>query len=33
MSDFYAIKEEDRKLLWDELRNVPRETEMFKEGA
>ena len=33
MSDFYAIKEEDRKLLWDELRNVPRETEMFKEGV
>ena len=33
MSDFYAIKEEDRKLLWDELRNVPRETEMFKEGS
>jgi hypothetical protein len=33
MSDFYAIKEEDRKLLWDELRNVPRETEMFKEES
>ncbi len=33
LTDFYAIKEEDRKLLWDELRNIPRETEMFKEGV